>query len=366
MFLSQLKKIKKKSNKAKAATKKTQNKIAQINFLPIEILAHIFQCQSPLDIHIFDKPMRPWRIYDKPDDEHSNLEVYLMGGLAFDAPDEGEDKIRDDPEALEFILSIPACAPVRSIELAMTSYDMPRLFGPVLRQFFGGCAPGTLTKFTSRGEDFLPFIDPGAPRSHSTSALFPPITKLEAIWSSITTLHISGATCLPWHSNAFKGLADLRLGVSSAIPEYQFVDILKSSPRLRILQFHLRITGALPLNALVEPIHLDDLEVLDLIEKRLDGAGFETFVRWIDLGQKSLRLSLWCPIGSKSVENFFRRSNVTELHARIDGSEDVNIAQLETIIGLSTGLRVLAIDACDHRFLSRDAVYGNVGSSHSP
>ncbi|EUC55435.1 F-box-like domain protein [Rhizoctonia solani AG-3 Rhs1AP] len=271
--------------------------------------------QYPLDIHIFDEPKRPWRIYDKPDDEYSNLEAYLMN---------------------------------------------------VLRQFFGGCSPGTLTKLTSRGEDFLPFIDPMATRS-SSHVLLPPIEKLEAVWLSITTLHISDATCLPWSSNAFKGLIDLRLGaLPNPISESEFVNILKSSPGLRILQFHLRVTGALPLNTLVEPIHLNDLEVLDLIEKSLDGPGLETLIRWIDLGQKSLRLSLWCPISAESLQSFFRRSNVTEFHCRIDGSNDINIAQLEMILRLSPGLRVLAIDGCDNRFLSRNAVYGIEDSSCSP
>ncbi|KAH7345741.1 hypothetical protein B0J17DRAFT_48705 [Rhizoctonia solani] len=324
--------------------------------------------QSPLDIHIIDKPGRSWRLCDQPDDEYSNLDIYLKTGLAFGFPNEGI--VLDDPEALEFILSIPSRASVRSIELAMTSDNMPRLFGPVLRYFFAGCTTGTLTKLTSRGGSFIRFIDPGASRSLRQSpvnALHPPTDKLDALWLSITTLHVSGGlgACLSWSSNAFKGLTDLRLDLANAIAESQLVNILKSSPKLRILKLHLCITGVLPLNSPVKPVRLNDLEVLDVVGERLTRARFGALIRWIGLGKKPLRLSLWCPLGSKSLQSFLRRSNVTELHVRIDEGEDTNMSELETIVGLSPGLRILAVDACDNGFLSSTACYGSGGGFKS-
>ncbi|CAE6417127.1 unnamed protein product, partial [Rhizoctonia solani] len=307
--------------------------------------------QAPVDIHIIDKHIRPLRPFNGLDDEHSNHD---NDPLRDSSDDEHQKVVREDPETPSFIPTIPTHTRVRSIKLLIAPSSS---CGPALRQFFTNCVPGTLTKLDSRGSGPTLFTDRRIrlPLFPFLSGAIPLNDKHEDDWLSVTTLHISGGMCLSWSSNAFRGLTDLRLTGETSISGAEFVNILKSSPKLRILKFPVVIIKALPMNARVMPVQLDDLEILDIIYKRLDGASFEAFARWIVLGKNPLRLSLWCSLGAESVKNFFRRVNVTEFHARLDGrGGDVGISELKPIIDLSPGLRVLVIDACDFRFLSMD------------
>ncbi|EUC55434.1 F-box-like domain protein [Rhizoctonia solani AG-3 Rhs1AP] len=276
--------------------------------------------QSQLDLRIFDQPIRSRRpFFSRSNDEFSNEE-----GDDFDFEEDGLDDLEDDSEGSDDLSVLGHC--------------------------FKNCLPGALRKLVLRVE-----TDGGI------NLIIPSSQDSEAVWLPITILHISGRIRPPWESNAFKGLTDLRLSGPgfSSIPESQFVNILRSSPKLQILQLYVDIGKSSPLNASVEPIHLDDLEVLDIIENHREGAEFEMLTRWIALGQKPLCLILWCPLSSESAVNFFRRANVTELRVRLHGS---SFESLEKLIDLSPQLRVLAVDGCGSRFNPRGA--SNTKSSH--
>ncbi|KDN48324.1 hypothetical protein RSAG8_02916, partial [Rhizoctonia solani AG-8 WAC10335] len=299
--------------------------------------------QSSLDLRIFDQPIRSRRsFFSRSNDEFSNEECddseFEEDGLdnsedGSDDPDDSEDRSDDSDgssvsdysnppsksNVLDFVPSFPARVLIRSIEVVISSARRcGSCYTPVLDRCFENRLPGTLTKLVLRVETEGGGIRP------------------------------------PWEINAFKGLTDLRLSGSGfdSIPESQFVNILRSSPRLQILQFSIKIQAPSPLNAPLEPIHLGDLGVLDMIENHRNGAAFETITRWIALGQKPLRLFLWCPLGSDSVKNFFRRANVTELHVRLHGN---STESLRNLIDLSPRLRVLAVDGCGDQFNPKSA-----------
>ncbi|KAG8680281.1 hypothetical protein FRC11_002692 [Ceratobasidium sp. 423] len=304
-------------------------------------------------------------MYTRSNDEFSNDECddfpsefgegYLEDSEEFEGDgSDGSDGSSDDAlDVFDFLPSFPTHAPIRSIEFVIASpCRQGTSYTPVLAHCLEKCLPGTLTKLVLRGksDDSMQYVLPSTKQS-------------EAVWLLITTLHVSGGIRPPWESNAFKGLTDLRLSHSryDSIPESKFVNILRSSPKLRILQFHLSIARPSPLNKPVEPIHLNDLEVLDLIENHNDQTGelFETLTRWIAPSQRPLRLTLWCPLDSDPVKNFFRRSNVTELHVRLHGN---TADSLEKLLDLSPQLRMLAVDGCGGHFNPRSATKAGDGS----
>ncbi|KAH7345739.1 hypothetical protein B0J17DRAFT_713286 [Rhizoctonia solani] len=237
--------------------------------------------QSPLDLRIFDKPIRSWRPFlARSKDEFLNEEGYdedFEEGSSDDSGGEeyeqdalyGSDDLSDPdglgnsgvfsasirPDASGFLPSLPELAPMRSIEFVIASKrSYSSVFAPILTRCFENCLPGTLTKLVLRVE-----------ADGSAGFILPSSKQAETVWLPITSLHILGGIRPPWGSNAFKGLTDLRFGESGSdsIPELQLIG------------------AASPLTTTVEPIHLDDLEVLDLIEKHSDqkAVAFETFTR---------------------------------------------------------------------------------------
>lgn len=94
-----------------------------------------------------------------------------------------------------------------------------------------------------------------------------------------------------WTSQAYVGLFDLRLANSAmTITESQLVNILTSSPRLRVLCFSPQITDPLPAGSQIVPLRLDNLEVLNLqlmaYEQR------DILLRWLAPGPNPLQLCL--------------------------------------------------------------------------
>lgn len=99
--------------------------------------------------------------------------------------------------------------------------------------------------------------------------------------------------------------------------EAQFINILSSSPRLRILHLGLDLDNRRSYNASIMPVRLDDLERLELISRDFDQ--FAAFLRVIAPGTKPLQMSLSLKrcfgeptsIFLNEAQEFFGRSNVT-------------------------------------------------------
>ncbi|EUC61159.1 hypothetical protein RSOL_384490 [Rhizoctonia solani AG-3 Rhs1AP] len=311
--------------------------------------------RCPLDIYIFEKPRRSrWPLFDRSDDELSEQQSEPDDSdCSKDSNEYGSDLLTDgshgsddahgsddssELDVFDFLPQLPGHALVKSIQFVTSTCDF--IYGsrylPVLKYYLANCSPGTLTKLVLQGnaDDGVNFIIRASEQS-------------EALWLPITTLHVSGGICPSYEGAALRGLTDLRLSGRDYIHESQFANILRWSPKLRIFQFYLKMTAASIVITPVEPIHLNDLEVLDLIENRLKGAEFEMLTRWIAVGQTPLRLFLWCPLDSKPVKKFFRRANVVELHVRLHGT---SVDSLEKLLNRSSKLRMLAVDGYGGRF----------------
>ncbi|CUA72041.1 hypothetical protein RSOLAG22IIIB_10006 [Rhizoctonia solani] len=92
--------------------------------------------------------------------------------------------------------------------------------------------------------------------------------------------------------------------------ESQLVAILASSPKLRVLHIETGIQGCTSLDHHIEPVFLEELEELDIIQEDKDFA-FGNFLRWIAPGPKPLRLNFYGLPDEAGPVEFCARANVT-------------------------------------------------------
>lgn len=155
--------------------------------------------------------------------------------------------------------------------------------------------------------------------------------RIDEITESISVLRLNNLY-LNWETEAFSGLTKAyhglaELTLTSRDPflhsptESQFLEILESSPRLRIIRLRNVFAGMLDAK-LIGSVLLDDLEVLHLDHSRYEAVA--ATLRCISPGPKPLRLTIdFCAnmnppslTFEQELVEFLARSNVTRLELR--------------------------------------------------
>ncbi|EUC61160.1 F-box-like domain protein, putative [Rhizoctonia solani AG-3 Rhs1AP] len=244
-------------------------------------------CRLPLDVHMIDPTLGQDHLYGNPYD----FDDYSFLSLAQ--------------------------TPMRALSLA-SYHGLRDEHYNFIWYCLMNCAQQTLKQLVIRDERDCSgsycFIE-SADNHHGTESLQVdlPLQKLEGVWDSVSVLRLVGLYPY-WTSRAYHQLVDLRLGsdkMGGRVPvtEAQIVDILRASPRLRIFHLHLRFTDALPDDARVLPIQLDELESVNLSSIKVNPS---QILRFISPGQKPLQLSIHGR-PTDVVEQFLMRSNITQL-----------------------------------------------------
>ncbi|KDN38959.1 hypothetical protein RSAG8_09116, partial [Rhizoctonia solani AG-8 WAC10335] len=145
---------------------------------------------------------------------------------------------------------------------------------------------------------------------------------VESSLASVTVLHLHGVFPA-WYSTAYQGLVDLRMTSTkewSYIGALDLINILQSSPGLRILHFGIEIEDLTPENLQGAPVYLPDLQVVRIVPAKEDGTYIlNDILRFLAPGTKPLRLSLHHQYELKTVavtelDQFFARSRVAKFY----------------------------------------------------
>ncbi|KAH7337691.1 hypothetical protein B0J17DRAFT_718441 [Rhizoctonia solani] len=123
--------------------------------------------------------------------------------------------------------------------------------------------------------------------------------ELEAALARVSMLKLT-RLFIPWTSQAYRGLTELRLTGHSAsnlsISEQQIINIIKSSPGLRVLQLCLRISDQV--NESNITVSLPELESLQFdAEESWENMRYNVWlpvVRFLEAGPRPLRFSMHC------------------------------------------------------------------------
>lgn len=233
--------------------------------------------------------------------------------------------IRERHHGTDLIKFCAFVAPrMRSLQLSM-HFDFTDLSHPILQSCFANCIPGTLTQLSLSGigsgnERYRFFEGPGNPETPQRRLFDRDVPQLEAVLLQVTALRLLDVYPY-WTSKAYHGLVELRLLTGSSgitIAEPYLVNMLASSPSLRVFHFNLAITDQILDNALLKPIRLESLEVLNL--KTEHCGQVENLVRWVAPGLKPLHVSLKFHAGGSTYllgdvfTKFYARSNITQLN----------------------------------------------------
>lgn len=266
-----------------------------------------------------------------------------------------DDDIRDTLE--EFLASV--ATRVRSLEIVpgeASTVEESVIDVDIVESCLVNCVPGTLTRLaiSNRTYKLLGFLQADDATSDIPNHLWwmplgiPP-ELLEDIFGAVTSLRLYGLYPY-WTSQAYRGLVELRLTSRRApgitIPESQFVNILSSSPKLRVLDFELSVTDSLPLDASVTPVHLDELEVLGV--NTMSNDQLEVVLRWLAPGSVPLDLLIVVDPNERlfmlntGLVAFFTRSgsSITTFHLYAGSSY---FSVFNELLDLLPNLRVLAI-----------------------
>ncbi|KAG8687507.1 hypothetical protein FRC11_007108 [Ceratobasidium sp. 423] len=268
---------------------------------------------------------------------------------------------------------VPFLAPItsqlESLELTPRIDELIKTHTSALSICLAACTAGSLTELVIRIIDGNQIHAPIfiKARNHVIEPT-PPIDEIypQPIWVDMDTPEedledvLRGVAVLrlcqvypQWTSSAYCGLVELRL-VAGTLPnvkitESQLVGILRSSPKLRILHFNLRIIDAAELDtAINDPVALCDLEVLNLDWMREDG--IEIILRWLaptpKLSQLSLRLvDEEVDFGHPAIEAFLAGSNVTMVH-----THHLYLVEIVGLIRSCRHIQVLALENLEAEF----------------
>ncbi|KAH7344186.1 hypothetical protein B0J17DRAFT_645630 [Rhizoctonia solani] len=262
-------------------------------------------------------------------------------------------------DAVDFVPLLPSIAPrLRLLELLARSDELNE-HPSALSICLAACTAGNLTELVLGIIHQYPPIAPIfiKARDHRMEAILPthevrcwtnvdlPNERLEDILRDIMVLRLD-QIYPQWTSSAYCGLVELRLlsgaMANTCIAEYRFINMLRSSPKLRILHFDLTIVDATPLDtAIADPIALHDLEVLNLDWMQEDG--IEILFRWLTPAPKLFQFS-FCPFDSENFGHpatvaFLAGSNITMLHTNL-----LSLRGVVSLIDLCHHIRVLALD----------------------
>lgn len=258
---------------------------------------------------------------------------------------------------LRFITTI--VSRIRSIELVMPGTAIPEddLYVDViciLEQCLRKPTPGTLTKLTltdlrTSVPTFIEAASELAYVSEGNEWLNVPPDDLEVNLLPLTVLRLDGIY-LPWAHPVYHELIELCLTSTqkpaAKITKSELVNILIHSPGLRVLHFGLKITNQLK-DTYRTPVRLEHLEELNLTS--MDYKRHRTLLRLLAPGPKPLQLSIQLDDASSNVYEdevieFFKRSNVTRLHATAHPEGSENISIVDELIRPLSQLRVLVLE----------------------
>ncbi|KAH7323332.1 hypothetical protein B0J17DRAFT_633234 [Rhizoctonia solani] len=254
--------------------------------------------------------------------------------------------------------------PLRSLQCPESS---AKRYSPILTTFFKNSKARFLTRLAISLDNTLSgstaqhyFMEacesseggrgiPSVPKGNVTSIAIAQ-EELDALLFSVTSLELRGLYPR-WTSKAYHGLVELRLGAYNgvSIPETDFRHILSSSPRLRHLDFGLKVTRSSTPYSDTTPILLEELETLVTGSRNIEELGL--FLRLIHPGSRPLSIYLDKPGRCSShpdiprvpfntqIQTFFARANVEKLG--IAGT--YNYSQVAELLGLVPRVRVLAL-----------------------
>ncbi|CAE6350614.1 unnamed protein product [Rhizoctonia solani] len=161
---------------------------------------------------------------------------------------------------------------IKTLEFDLYTHTRYRdIYYSVLEYFFVHSKVGVLTQYlvrTSGNQRTKPnhFIEPvDTPRSLSGALLAAPSAHLEELLLHTSSVRISGL-CTHWKSKALAYCGLIELFIDKGIPEIsesQFVNVLRSSPKLQVLHMKTHL-GELISRSNIQPVHLEDLRDLNV------------------------------------------------------------------------------------------------------
>ncbi|KAG8701868.1 hypothetical protein FRC11_011844, partial [Ceratobasidium sp. 423] len=285
---------------------------------------------TPLEVHIFD-----------PDFERK------QGARHFVLKQQGRSSpttSQIDPNTLQgfsFISSFPV--QIQSLDFNFVlRKGLRSCHMSALEYFLARCTPGVLTHYSMQIHigTLYSFIEPADnPLALESVLLDVPSQLFESVFLGTTHLRLNNL-CPHWGSNAYHGLIELRIGKQvPAIHETEVVSMLRASPRLRVLHIKAIIEDLSPPGDFVAPIHLDDLEDLELNDRyEFDFTPCGDILRWVAPGSKPLQLTFGGH-PSEGATLFCARANITRFFGEWFVDESVS-----DMIRRSAQLEVLALN----------------------
>ncbi|KAJ1304046.1 hypothetical protein OPQ81_008454 [Rhizoctonia solani] len=182
-----------------------------------------------------------------------------------------------------------------------------------------------------------------------------PRSKLEELWPSISFLRLDGYYPYAINTSNLKstqGFTELRLKGWHPITESVLIGILAASPRLRVLEVSTDIIGSLSKGPLIEPIYLDDLEIVKSVitnRPQTHQRQLRILLRLLQPGSKPLSLCISNPnqgpdvpfVCQPEVQAFLDRANVRQLCV-YDLERRTQVVELLKLI---PSVRALAVSA---------------------
>ncbi|KDN46580.1 hypothetical protein RSAG8_04233, partial [Rhizoctonia solani AG-8 WAC10335] len=193
---------------------------------------------------------------------------------------------------------------------------IPPAYRCVLTALFNNCTPGKFSALVTRIDlSEIYFLDTKAnPELSGSDLLFEVDEKhLDEVYQGMTVLEL-GSVYPRWSSMGYRGPTELRLkGGHTGVTERQLVEALKRCPGLRVLECAIHLTGSLGIDEPVDPIPLNDLEVVNLGLNEYWRA--DNILRWLAPGAKPLQLSITeADFSRPHLVPFLARSNITKLY----------------------------------------------------
>ncbi|KAL5637279.1 hypothetical protein ACGC1H_001053 [Rhizoctonia solani] len=265
---------------------------------------------------------------------------------------------REDQRADSVPLLTTIMPRLKSLDLISHSDNLLRTRLSALSFCLSTCVAGNLTELAIRICNRYTPIPPLFLSAHSTSDKVATWVNFGPNWADIDLLEdlledvLKSITVLrldqvypQWTSSAYCGLVELRLlggrSVTASIFETQLVNVLRSSPGLRILHFELEIVSAASLGTqVIDPICLRDLEVLNLDWVQMDE--IEIFFRWLAPAPKLSQFS-FRPFNrlndNPAAVTFLADSNITMVH-----TNQLSLPGIVSLVSTCRQTRVLAIE----------------------
>ncbi|KDN38964.1 hypothetical protein RSAG8_09121, partial [Rhizoctonia solani AG-8 WAC10335] len=268
----------------------------------------------PLDIHIFDHDFE----YEQ---EMRRLVLEYYDRPLYTAP----RMDRDTTHGFRF-------SPSNPIRIKSLDFNFKLRKGlrsshmSALEYFLARCTPGVLTHYSMQIHirTLSAFIEPADdPQTLDSVLLAIPSQHFENVWLGTTNLRLNNL-CPHWGSKAYHGLVELRIGKKvPTILEAQFVNILRSSPGLRILHIETVIEDLSPPSDSIVPVSLEQLEDLKINDRsELDFTSCGEILRWIAPGPKPLQLA-FNGHPSEGAMLFCARSKITRFFGEAFTQESV-------------------------------------------